>query len=162
MRKASEQLRRGEVEEFDIFAKMASTRLRDQDRLDGASNYVIWKVKISYLLDEHDLKTYVNSVVVVLADADPLKKYKAEMAKTKRIILDGVRDQVVSHIADKDNSRQMWEALATLYEGSSKHRKVYLEERLRCMRKKKEDHVDAFLMKLQDVRDQLASIGSPP
>lgn len=35
-------------------------------------------------------------------DADPLKKYMAEMAKTKRIILDRVRDHVVSHIADKD------------------------------------------------------------
>jgi len=85
--------------------ELASTRLRDQDQLDGASNYVIWKARISCLLDEHDLKTYVNSVVVVPADADPLKKYKAEMGKTKRIILDGVRDHVVSYIAGKDTAQ---------------------------------------------------------
>ena len=58
-----QQLHRGEEEEFDIFREMASARLRDQDRLDGASNYVIWKARISCLLVEHDLKAYVNSVV---------------------------------------------------------------------------------------------------
>lgn len=49
--------------------------------MDGASNYVIWKARISCLLDEHDLKTYVNNVVVIPADSDPLKKYEGEMAK---------------------------------------------------------------------------------
>lgn len=64
-------------EQFDfIFGEMASTGLRDQDQLDGASNYVIWKARISFLLDEHDLKACVNNVVVIPADADSLKKYK--------------------------------------------------------------------------------------
>ena len=62
---------------------MTTSGLRDQDRLEGASNYVIWKARMSFLLDEHSLKTYVDSVVVEPADADPLKKYKAKMAKAK-------------------------------------------------------------------------------
>ena len=65
---------------------MATSGLRDQDRLDGASNYVIWKARMSFLLDEHALKTYVDSVVVELVDADLLKKYKVEMAKAKRMM----------------------------------------------------------------------------
>ena len=72
---------------------------------------MIWKARISCLLDEYDLKTYIDSVVVVPADADPLKVYKKEMAKEKRLILDGVRDHVVSHISSKDTARQMWELL---------------------------------------------------
>ena len=74
---------------------MATSGLRDQDRLDGASNYAIWKARMPFLLDEHGLKTYVDNVVVVPADADPLKKYRAEMAKAKRMILDGVKDHMV-------------------------------------------------------------------
>ena len=103
MRIAGQQLCRGE-EEFDIFREMALAGLRDQDRLEGASNYVIWKARISCLLDEHDLKTYIDSVVVVPADANPLKAYKKEMAKAKTLILDWVRDHVVSHIAGKDTA----------------------------------------------------------
>ena len=48
--------------------------MRDHDRLDGASSYVIWKARMLFLLDEHALKTYIDNVVVVSANADPLKK----------------------------------------------------------------------------------------
>lgn len=85
-----------------FLGEMEVTVLRDQGWLDGDSNFVIWKARISYLLDEHDLKMYVSIVVVVHVDANPLKKYKDDMVKTKRIVLDGVRDHVVSHIARKN------------------------------------------------------------
>ena len=68
---------------------MASHGLRDQDRLEQVSNYVIWKTIILAVLEEHDLETYINSVVVVPANNDQ-KKYKAEQGKAKRLILDGV------------------------------------------------------------------------
>jgi len=44
---------------------MATTGLRNQDRLERASNYVIWKARMSFLLNEYGLKTYVENVVVV-------------------------------------------------------------------------------------------------
>ena len=69
---------------------MATSRLRDQGRLEGASNYVVLKARISFLLDEHDLKAFINNAVVVPADPDPLKAYKNDMEKAKRLILDGV------------------------------------------------------------------------
>jgi len=62
--------------------------LRDRDWLDGASNYVIWKERMLGLLDEHFLKIYVDIVIAEPTDLDPLKKYKVEMTKTKRMILD--------------------------------------------------------------------------
>ena len=69
---------------------MATVGLRDQHRLDGASNYVIWKARISFLLDEFGLKAYIDNVVAVPMDAYQLKEYKKEMAWAKRLILDGV------------------------------------------------------------------------
>jgi len=94
---------------------MATNGLRDQDRLDGASNYVIWKARMSFLLDECALKTCVDSVVAVLANADLLKKYRVEMAKAKRMILDGVKDHLVCDIASGGTTKEMWDALSTLY-----------------------------------------------
>jgi len=96
---------------------MATSGLRDHDRLDGASNYVIWKVRMSCLLDENFLKVYVDKVVAEPIDPDQLKKYKGEMAKTKRMILDGVKDHIVCHIAGKNTAKEMWDALSTLYQG---------------------------------------------
>ena len=98
---------------------MASHGLRDQDRLEGSSNYVIWKERIKFLLDEYDLKTFMDNVVIVPTDLDQNKKYKSDMAKAKRLILDGVKDHIVSHIAGKNTTREIWEAFSVLYEGTS-------------------------------------------
>ena len=63
------------------FVEMSIARIRDHDMLDGASNYVIWKERMSFLLDEYGLKTYIYALVVVPQDADHLKEYKKEMAR---------------------------------------------------------------------------------
>ena len=70
--------------------------------MDRASNYAIWKARMTFLLNEHALKTYVDNVVAVPADANPLKKYRAKMAKAKRMILDGVKDHVVCHVVSRE------------------------------------------------------------
>ena len=52
------------------------------------------------------------AILVNLADN---KKYEDAMAKAKCIILDGVKDHVVQHIAEKNMAKEMWDTLTTLY-----------------------------------------------
>ena len=54
--------------------------LRDQDRLDGASNFVIWKAKILEILEKHRIKDYGLEVVAKPVDVDLLKKYEEAQA----------------------------------------------------------------------------------
>jgi len=129
---------------------MVASGLRDQDRLDGAYNYVIWKERMSFLLDEHFLRIYVDNVVAEPADPDPLKKYKGEMEKNKRMILEGVKDHIVCQITDKETTKEMWYALLMLYQGSSEQRKMYLEKNMRSMQMQKGECIDPFLTKLQE------------
>jgi hypothetical protein len=43
---------------------MASSILvRAEDRLEGASNFTVWKLQITNILQEHDLEEYVTTVV---------------------------------------------------------------------------------------------------
>jgi len=42
---------------------MASTSLRFEDRLDGASNFLSWKVRVTLLLEDNDLWDIVKAVV---------------------------------------------------------------------------------------------------
>lgn len=77
-----------------------------------------------FLLDKHALKTYVNSVVAMPADTDPLKKYRTEMAKAKRMILDRVKDHIVCHVTSRGTAKEIWDALAMLYQESFEQRKM--------------------------------------
>ena len=98
---------------------MVASGLRDQDWLEVASNYVIWKARISFLLDEHYLKHFIDNAQVEPVDVAPLWAFKKNMAKAKRLILDGVRDDIVSHISNKGTTKEMWDGLETLYQGCS-------------------------------------------
>ena len=141
---------------------MTASGLRDQDRLDGASNFVIWKARILPVLDEHHIKDYALSAVFVLVDVDPLKKYEEAQVKVKHMIMDGVKDHVIPHIAEKNTAREMWLALTTLYEGSSVRQNMLLESQLRLFQMQKGEEIDPLLIRLQGIRDQLASIGATP
>jgi len=110
---------------------MVVNGMRDHDRLDGASNFLIWKTKILAVLDKNRIKDYALKVVDVSVDVDPLKKYEEAQAKVKCMILDGVKNHVIPHIAKKDTAMEMWEALTTLCEGTSVQRKMLLENQLR-------------------------------
>jgi hypothetical protein len=47
---------------------MAATSLKFEDRLDGASNFLPWKARVTLLLKENDLWEIVDKVVPSLTD----------------------------------------------------------------------------------------------
>ena len=110
---------------------MVVNGLRDQDRLDEASNFVVWKARILSILDRYRIKNFALKTTAVPVDPAENEKYKEEMANAKCIILDGVKDHVVSHITEKDTANEMWEALKKLYQHTSVQRKMLLENQLR-------------------------------
>ena len=110
---------------------MVVNGLRDQDRLDGASNFIVWKAKILSILDSNRLKDFALKTIAIPVDPTENNKYEEAMARTKSIILDRVKDHVVPHIAEKDTTNEMWEALKKLYHHTSVQRRMLLENQLR-------------------------------
>jgi hypothetical protein len=53
--------------EFDqvssVRSMASSISVKAEDRLEGASNFNVWKLKIMNILQEHDLEQYVTTVV---------------------------------------------------------------------------------------------------
>jgi hypothetical protein len=41
----------------------SSISVRAEDRLEGATNFNVWKLRITNILQEHDLEQYVTTVV---------------------------------------------------------------------------------------------------
>ena len=105
---------------------MVSHGLRDHDRLDDVSNFVIWRARILSVLDEYDIKDHAENVIAVPANADPLKKFNENQAGVK----DGVQDHVVPHIVGKSTTNEMWTTLNTMFQGRSVQRKMLLENHM--------------------------------
>ncbi len=81
---------------------MAVNGVRDQDRLDGASNFVVWKARVLSILDRNHVKHFALRTITIPVDLADNEKYEEAMMRAKRIILDGLKDHVVPHIAEKE------------------------------------------------------------
>ena len=86
-----------------------TSSIRFEHRLEGISNYLQWKVRISSILKENKLWLFSKTIVPVHA-SDPiaLDVHEVKEAKTQRIILDGVRDHLIPHLAKKKTAKEMW------------------------------------------------------
>ena len=74
--------------------------------------------------------------------------------------MDGIKDHIVPHLAEKKIANEMWKALISLYEGKSVQRKTLLETQMRSFMMAKGEDKEHFLFRLQSIRDQLTATGA--
>ena len=95
---------------------MALHGVKDQDRLDKASNFAIWKATILSVLDRNHVKHFALKTIAITVDPVENYKFAEAMARAKSIIPDRVKDHLVTHISQKETTNEMWEALNKLYQ----------------------------------------------
>lgn len=108
---------------------MTTISLRDKDVLEGPSNSIPWKYQVQNLMEEHDLRDFVETKVVVAQ----LVEYKKKMAKTKQVILDSLKNHLIPRLAKKFTGKEMFYALATLYQHENINQKMLLRNKIRAM-----------------------------
>eukprot|EP00253_Pinus_taeda_P013514 PITA_13514 len=144
-----------------------SLGLRVEDRLDGHTNYSVWKERMQSTFEEAevwDIMVHTTQTpVVVPTDATQLAAYNKKNNKGKRLILDGIKDHCIPHVRGKSNAHEMWTALSNLYQSTNENRKMVLKEKLKNI-KMGNDSAAGYLTKITNVRDELAAIGEaiPP
>ena len=112
---------------------MAFNGLWLEYELEGSSNYIAWKDRMEAALEDNDLKEFIDNDVPkpTSTDATLLDAWTNKVAKTRRIMLEGVRDHIVSSLHGKATPFSMWKALKDIFQSSSNHRKLALKDKLR-------------------------------
>ena len=69
------------------------------------------------VLDDNRLKEFIDNDILkpATSDAKDLVEWKKCVAKARRIILEGVRDHIVSNLHRKVTLYAMWQALIDLF-----------------------------------------------
>jgi len=132
---------------------MASIRF--EDRLDGVSNYLQWKVRISAVLKENKIWRFVDFVVTLPLDPVSRDIHDVLEARAQRIILDGVKDCLIPHLAEKKTTKDMWNTLLNLYEAKNENRKMTLRDKLHFVTMSEGETVVSYLTNVAQVKDEL-------
>jgi hypothetical protein len=61
----------------------SSISVRAEDRLEGATNFNVWKLRITNILQEHDLEQYVTTVVEEPTNNAGREAFRKSQAKAK-------------------------------------------------------------------------------
>jgi hypothetical protein len=134
--------------------------IRYEDQLERISNHLQWKVHMSSVLKENKIWSYVI-IVVVAPTTNPIALDLHELKETKaqRIILDGVKDPLIPHLAENKTTYDMWEALKNLYEAKNANQKMALMDKLHDTEMNKGEGVASYLTWIAQVKDKLVAVG---
>jgi hypothetical protein len=140
---------------------MSFNGLRLEYALEGSSNYIAWKDRMDAVLEDNGLKDYINRDVPKLdaTDTTNLDAWKKKVAKARRILLEGVRDHIVSSLHGNTTPHAMCKVLMDLFQNSSDHRKLALKDKLRKIKMEKDETIPKYLTKFVQCQDELGSVG---
>ena len=96
---------------------MAFNGLRLEYALKGSSKYISWKDRMEEILEDNGLKEFIDNDIPkpTIVDAANLYAWKKKVAKERRILLEGVRDHIVSSLHGKVTPYAMWKALIDFF-----------------------------------------------
>jgi hypothetical protein len=128
---------------------MSFNGLRLEYALEGRSNYIAWKDRMEAVLEDNGLKDYIDADVPkpVATDTVNIDAWQKKVVKVRRILLEGVRDHIVSSLHGKTTPYVMWKVLTDLFQNNSDHRKLVLKDKIRKIKMEKSDTIPKYLTK---------------
>jgi len=134
--------------------------LRLEYALEGSSNYIAWKDRMEAMLEENNMKEFINHDIMKppTSYAKDLAKWRKCVAKVRMIILEGVRDHIVSNLHGKETPFEMWKELMNLFQNRNDHKKLALKDKLRMIKMEKGNSIPKYLTKLTQCQDEIGSL----
>ena len=65
------------------------------EKLEGADNFWAWKYRISLVLEENELESYINEEVPVPEGDEEKALHKKKLVMEKKIITDSIKDHLI-------------------------------------------------------------------
>ena len=106
-----------------------STKL--EDKLEGIENFQVWKYRIGLIFKENDLEKYIKDEVAEPEEVEAKEKHKKDLIRAQRIIVDSIKDHFIPQVSSKKTPKEMYDALARMYEGRNINRKMNLRAQLK-------------------------------
>ena len=70
------------------------------ENIEGADKFQAWKYRISLVLEENELDSYINEEIPVPEGGDEVKAlHKKKLVMAKRIIVDLIKDHLIPYVS---------------------------------------------------------------
>ena len=77
--------------------------------------FQVWKHRVSLVLEENELDTYISGEVQVPKGDEDKALHKKNLVKAKRIIVDSIKDHLIPHVSSLKTPKYMFDSLIDLF-----------------------------------------------
>ena len=126
-----------------------------EDKLGGADNFQEWKYKISLILEENDLDQYINGEVSFPKGDEAKDTPTKNKVKSKRIIIDSIKDQLIPHVSSFKAPKEVYDALTKMFEGKNINRKMTLRNQLKNVKIQNSDTIQSYFTRVTQIKEKL-------
>ena len=123
-----------------------STKLKD--KLEGIENFLSWKYRIGLILKENGLEKYIKDEVAEPTEFEAKEKYEKYLIKAMMIIIDSIKDHLISQVSYKKKPKKMYDALSRMYEGRNINRKMNLRAQLKGTKMSKGESIQYYFTRV--------------
>jgi hypothetical protein len=112
--------------------KMAASNLMFEDKLDGESNFLSWKARVTLLLKEHDLWEIIEKVFPQLKN-ETLKEAHEKDIKSHRVIMDALKDHLIIRLAEEQLVKKNFKTLVDFFQSDNMNMKMILKNKIKSI-----------------------------
>ena len=92
--------------------------------------------------------SFASTVMTKPIDKDALEEHEALEARAQRVILEGVKDHLIPHLAEKKTAYDMWDALKLLFKAKNENQKMALKDKLHNVKMNQGESVTSYLTQM--------------
>ena len=89
------------------------------ENLKGADNFWAWKYRISLVLEENELDSYITEEILVPEGDKAKALHKNNLIKANRIIADSIKNHLIPQVSSLKTPKEIFESLTKLFEGKN-------------------------------------------
>ena len=114
-----------------------------------------WKYRISLVLEENELDSYISEEVPVPEGDEAKVLYKKKLVMAKRIIANSIKDHLIPQVSSLKTPKAMFDALTKLFEGKNINQKMTLRNQLKNVKIQNEETIQSYFTRVSSIKEQL-------
>ena len=128
------------------------------ENIEGANNFWAWKYRISLVLKENELDSYIGEEVPVPEGDEANALHKKKLIKTKRIIVDSIKYHLIPQVSSLKTRKDIFDALTKLFEEKNINRKMNLRNQLKNVKMQNKETIQSYFTRVSHIKEQLEAV----
>ena len=131
------------------------------DKLEGASNWQIWKYQMTAILEARELYGHIDGTITRPASdssSGAIATFEKAQKKTKALIVTSVKSDLIYLITECQTPKEIWDKLKQRFERDTIVNKLFLKQKFFSLKMKESDSLEEHLRRMKVITDQLTAI----